>query len=127
MKKYLILYLDSLQGVPPKSVLNLSLNLYGNASIILEEIPDASTFVVANPKDIPQQPNSYDCGLYCCLFGEVILRRSTEIVQFHEAVNMFSYRRSIKDKILTYMKNLGACNLRKEQKNTTGKRQKTIK
>lgn len=56
------------------------------------------------PTDISFQKNAYDCGAYCSHFSEVLIRKSTEVLKFHNQDLIAEYRKHIKAKIIRYMK-----------------------
>lgn len=74
-----ILYLDSLGGTSKRHieyVLQLYCSYYNfkNRHFSLEE------WKIFSPRDIRLQKNSYDCGIFCCIFAETLIRQNKTIV-----------------------------------------------
>lgn len=101
-KEKLIIYLDSLRKEVPSTIIRYLNILYAAYDAYLQR--DKQTFRIITPQDIPLQKNSYDCGLYCLLYSEILIRRDLSLLQYTENSDMRRYREVIKSKILQYMK-----------------------
>ncbi|XP_026470458.1 sentrin-specific protease-like [Ctenocephalides felis] len=69
-----IKYYDSLDG-SDQGVLDMMESYLKDESLDKKKIPlDTSTWTKEIVKDIPQQENGYDCGVFSCMFAEYICR-----------------------------------------------------
>lgn len=105
-----VIYLNSLRGpsIPTRHIEHI-LNLYAEYGRIKCMQQDMEGWVVYYPKDIPQQKNGYDCGLYCCMYAEVLIRRNLKLAEHAFESNMDSYRQRVFSKLMEYIKNPLPC------------------
>lgn len=61
-------------------------------------IPFCEEWKVYCPRDIPQQNVFYKCGVYICMYAEVLITQSLEVVKYDGQLK--TYRELIKNKIL---------------------------
>jgi len=101
----IIIYLDSLHFAPRQQLINGLLTLINSYYEFLGEEVPKEQFQVYTPKDIPLQRNGIDCGLYACLFADVILQQSTEFVRmYHDNDQMNLYRLYMYDKVMSVLR-----------------------
>lgn len=93
-KQKTVAYLDSLGGI---SVPHLSfiMKLWCAFCKVKQIVFDLREWIFCAPKDIPLQNNSYDCGAYCCLFAETLIRQSDSVIKQYHPQGIFEYRRKI--------------------------------
>lgn len=97
-KLKMLLYLDSLSGViVPKSEIDFVMSLYKSYDNIITKtnfnIFDWHLYI---PKDIPKQKNGYDCGVYACLFAELLICGNKDVLKYLDFKDLCQYRHIIR-------------------------------
>ncbi|KAI5704553.1 hypothetical protein M8J75_006579 [Diaphorina citri] len=98
-RKKCLTYYDSMAG-PDRGCLNRLLTYLGEESMDKKKTPfDTSSWSVQCPKDVPQQQNSSDCGVFTSTFAEY-LSRNADIFKIKQK-DMPYYRKKMMAEILS--------------------------
>ncbi|KAL1458152.1 hypothetical protein WDU94_008323 [Cyamophila willieti] len=98
-RKKCVTYYDSMAG-PDRGVLSRLLKYMGEESMDKKKTPfDTSSWSMQCPKDVPQQQNSSDCGVFTSTFGEY-LSRNADISKVKQK-DMPYYRKKMTVEILS--------------------------
>uniref|UniRef100_A0A8D8W1N8 Sentrin-specific protease 1 n=1 Tax=Cacopsylla melanoneura TaxID=428564 RepID=A0A8D8W1N8_9HEMI len=98
-RKKCVTYYDSMAG-PDRGVLNRLLKYISDESMDKKKTPfDTSSWSMQCPKDVPQQQNSCDCGVFTSTFAEY-LSRNADIFKVKQK-DMPYYRKKMMVEILS--------------------------
>lgn len=79
-QKILVSIFGQSRGTTNKTRQDCTATIQYNAYYRMKQCSNSSIcdWKIYNPTDIPKQQNLYDCGIFCCLFADVLIKQNTE-------------------------------------------------